>query len=148
MSIVKSAGGLIVFRVLSASNLEYLLLKASYGDHHWSFPKGHTDPRETNFDAAWRETREETGLIPAMLTHIQGWTMSSSYPVGNHTKFVEYWLARLNNPEQPITIDPHESEEYVWVNHEKAKVLLVYESTISILNSAHSFLLQNGFGKQ
>ena len=35
------AAGLIVFRRMSG-NLEYLMLKASYGDYHWSPPKGRT----------------------------------------------------------------------------------------------------------
>jgi len=33
------AAGLIVFRRIT-SKVEYLLLKASYGDFHWSPPKG------------------------------------------------------------------------------------------------------------
>lgn len=33
------AAGLLIFRHLR-ENIEYLLLKASYGSHHWSPPKG------------------------------------------------------------------------------------------------------------
>lgn len=39
------ACGLIVFRLLANSvpppdNIEYLLLQTSYGEHHWTPPKG------------------------------------------------------------------------------------------------------------
>jgi bis(5'-nucleosidyl)-tetraphosphatase len=33
------AAGLIIYRRLSGA-IEYLLLQTSYGDHHWTPPKG------------------------------------------------------------------------------------------------------------
>lgn len=56
----KRAAGFLIFRELNKT-IEYLLLKASYGDHHWSPPKGHVDPGEDDFTTALRETSEEAG---------------------------------------------------------------------------------------
>ena len=56
----KRAAGFVIFRRLH-EQIEYLLLKASYGDFHWSSPKGHVDPGEDDYTTAVRETREESG---------------------------------------------------------------------------------------
>ena len=37
-------------------------MKASYGDRHWTPPKGHVDPGENVQQTAFRETVEESGL--------------------------------------------------------------------------------------
>lgn len=37
---MKVAAGFVIFRRLVGKNIEYLLLQASYGEHHWTPPKG------------------------------------------------------------------------------------------------------------
>ena len=54
-----SAGG-IVFRRDPDGTPRFLLIKDSY--QHWGFPKGHLEDGESPVGAAFRETREETGL--------------------------------------------------------------------------------------
>ncbi|VWU50570.1 bis(5'-nucleosyl)-tetraphosphatase [asymmetrical], putative, partial [Hepatocystis sp. ex Piliocolobus tephrosceles] len=44
------------------SNFEFLFLKASYKNRHWSPPKGLHETNENGLDTALRETYEETGL--------------------------------------------------------------------------------------
>jgi len=61
MSVAVRAAGIIVYRAV-ASGAEYLLLQTSYGQHHWTPPKGHVDPGEDEWTAAVRETKEEAGL--------------------------------------------------------------------------------------
>lgn len=34
------AAGFIIFRQLKQNPIEYLLLQTSYGEHHWTPPKG------------------------------------------------------------------------------------------------------------
>ena len=53
------SGGAIVFR-------EDTVLMIRVGSR-WSFPKGHLEPGETAFQAAKRETREETGIDAEIL---------------------------------------------------------------------------------
>lgn len=53
-----AAGG-VVFRY-AGGQLQILLIKDRYG--HWTLPKGHLDPGESNAQAALREIAEETGV--------------------------------------------------------------------------------------
>lgn len=39
----KVAAGFVIFRLLS-NNIQYLLLQTSYGEHHWTPPKGKKNP--------------------------------------------------------------------------------------------------------
>jgi len=68
------AAGIMVFRVLN-QKIEYLLLQASYLGHHWTAPKGHVDPGETDeLLTAQREVQEESGLRPEDYEIIDGFT--------------------------------------------------------------------------
>ena len=61
----RRAAGLVIFRLkegASVGSAEWLLLQTSYGEHHWTPPKGHVDPGEDDITAALRETHEEAGL--------------------------------------------------------------------------------------
>ena len=59
MSYEKSCGA-VVFRKYHG-NIELLLIKHVVGGH-WSFPKGHVEPGETETETAIREIKEETGI--------------------------------------------------------------------------------------
>jgi 8-oxo-dGTP pyrophosphatase MutT (NUDIX family) len=59
---MNTAAGVIIFRQLEQSPIEYLLLQTSYGKHHWAPPKGHLKEGELPLQAAERETQEEAGL--------------------------------------------------------------------------------------
>ncbi|KOB65136.1 Diadenosine tetraphosphatase, partial [Operophtera brumata] len=55
------AAGLVIFRNVNQV-VQYLMLQTSYGEHHWTPPKGHVDPGESDWVTALRETKEEAGL--------------------------------------------------------------------------------------
>ncbi len=38
-----AAAGFIIFRQTGQAPIEYLLLQTSYGEHHWTPPKGKTN---------------------------------------------------------------------------------------------------------
>ena len=61
MSSAVRAAGFIIYRKMMA-NPEYLLMQTSYGDHHWTPPKGHVDTGESDYETAVRETAEEAGI--------------------------------------------------------------------------------------
>lgn len=63
----KRAAGLLIFRRMNEA-VEYLMMQTSYGNHHWTPPKGHVDPGESDMETALRETREEAGLDARHLT--------------------------------------------------------------------------------
>jgi len=147
---VRKAGGFIVFRRLfdhnpvKADEIQYLLVKAAYGEHHWSFPKGYTDRNESTWEAAWRETEEETGLKRNQLRHLVSFSMTLSYPVRNQTKILDLFLAEMIDKKAQLRLDPKECEAYEWVDFEKGLGLLGHE-TRNVLEQAHSFITSFNF---
>ena len=67
----KRAAGLLIFRRVN-DVFEYLMMQTSYGNHHWTPPKGHVDPGESDMATALRETKEEAGFDANHLTVYQG----------------------------------------------------------------------------
>ena len=68
------AAGLVVFR--RVPEIQYLLMQHSYGKKHWTPPKGHVDPGESDYQTALRETEEEAGLTEQALKIIPGKILS------------------------------------------------------------------------
>ena len=61
MSSAARAAGFIIYRQMRAKT-EYLVMQTSYGEHHWTPPKGHVDSGESDYETAVRETAEEAGI--------------------------------------------------------------------------------------
>ncbi|KAM6979834.1 bis(5'-nucleosyl)-tetraphosphatase [asymmetrical] [Aplochiton taeniatus] len=138
------ACGFIVFRRLAQSaspldNIEYLLLQTSYGEHHWTPPKGHVDPGEDDLTTALRETKEEAGLGTEQLKVIDGFLSQLHYEVRGKRKEVLYWLAELRDPQTPITLSD-EHKDYRWAHVEEACVLAEYKDLQDTLRSAQRYL--------
>ena len=88
--------------------------------HHWTPPKGHIDPGESAMEAALRETKEESGLDAAMLTVYHEISTQINYVRKKKPKVVTYWLAKLENPDQAVTIsDEHQSFEWLGLTEAK-----------------------------
>ncbi|XP_068958012.1 bis(5'-nucleosyl)-tetraphosphatase [asymmetrical] isoform X3 [Petaurus breviceps papuanus] len=110
------ACGFIIFRrprIPKVDNkaIEFLLLQTSYGTNHWTPPKGHVDPGESDLETAFRETREEAGLDASQLKIIEGFKSELNYVVNSKPKTVIYWLAemltvRLRKNEVFLMADP------------------------------------------
>ncbi|XP_068958011.1 bis(5'-nucleosyl)-tetraphosphatase [asymmetrical] isoform X2 [Petaurus breviceps papuanus] len=97
------ACGFIIFRrprIPKVDNkaIEFLLLQTSYGTNHWTPPKGHVDPGESDLETAFRETREEAGLDASQLKIIEGFKSELNYVVNSKPKTVIYWLAEGLHP--------------------------------------------------
>ena len=88
----KSCGVLVLRR--QEDELYVVLLRHRFGGH-WSFPKGHVEPGETEEETACREVLEETSI------HIDicpGFREVVSYsPKRDVTKDVIYFLGRARN---------------------------------------------------
>ncbi|XP_006626761.2 bis(5'-nucleosyl)-tetraphosphatase [asymmetrical] [Lepisosteus oculatus] len=136
------AGGLIVFRRLAQAvpdTIQFLLLQTSYGEHHWTPPKGHVDPGEDDMTAALRETEEEAGLGPAQLRLVDGYRRELRYEVRGRAKTVVYWLAELRDPGAAVRLS-REHQDYRWLGLEQACGLAGHTDMQDALRAAHHFL--------
>lgn len=118
------AAGLIVFRRKEIQGpVEYLLLQTSYGRHHWTPPKGHVDPGESDEETAFRETEEEAGLKKEHLNFVEDVRKVLKYNVRGAPKTVIYWLAELKDYLTPVRLSD-EHQAYRWLTVESACSLL------------------------
>ena len=118
------AAGLIIFRRESFTKpSEYLLLQTSYGKHHWTPPKGHVDPGESDMETALRETEEESGLTRGSLHVMENIRKTLNYEVRGKPKTVIYWPAQVKSYNVPIRLS-REHQDFKWLTVEKACELL------------------------
>jgi 8-oxo-dGTP pyrophosphatase MutT (NUDIX family) len=122
--------GAIVYRK-HHGNIEILLIK-HVNSGHWSFPKGHTEPDESEMDTARREIMEETG-IDVIIDPTFRETVTY-YPRKETKKIVVYFLAKAKN----YSYNPQAEEiaEIRWVDVGHATSVLTYENDKSIVNKA------------
>lgn len=130
----KSCGAL-VYRTKNNSS-ELLLIKHKFGGH-WSFPKGHVEKGENEFQTALREVKEETGLDIALK---DGFRESVMYfPRPNIRKKVVYFLG------EALTDEVHKQEEEIsetmWMSLEEADSVVTFENDKNLIRRAKEFLI-------
>ena len=132
MKFEKSCGALI-FRK-NGDVTEVLLVHQTSG--HWSFPKGHVEQGESEYDTAKREISEETGLE---VEFIDGFREVETYsPAKNVMKDVVYFTARPTGGREK----PQESEisELCWGKADDAAEVLTFESDAELFGKALCFI--------
>lgn len=138
------AAGLIIFRKpTKQSPIEYLLLQTSYGEHHWTPPKGHCDKGENQLETAIRETVEEANLVNDKDYKIidLNFKIELNYKVNNKQKLVVYWLANLLKPEESSNIKlSDEHIDYKWLKLNEAVVYAKYDDMKSALETAEDYI--------
>ncbi|EEB12727.1 Bis, putative [Pediculus humanus corporis] len=133
----KKAAGFIIFRKIS-DNFEYLLLQASYGTHHWTPPKGHVEPGESEMEAALRETKEEAGFEKDDLKIYKNFQRTLRYTANGTRKTVVYWLADLYK-NTPVTLSS-EHQAYKWGILNEASKLCHFKDFEELLKDCEEFL--------
>lgn len=133
----KSCGAVVFKR--EDNKILYLIVQnrkgASIGN--WGFPKGHTEPGETELETASREIFEETGLH---VNFIDGFRHVLSYsPHPRVKKDAVYFLAEANKGK--VVIQKSEIANFKWLSYELAESYLTHDK--KLLCSANEFLLKN-----
>lgn len=130
MAEVIHAAGALLWRDGPGDGPEFAVIhRPRYDD--WSFPKGKVDRGEHVLRAAVREIEEETGIVARLGRRLP----TSTYPVGERTKQVDYWAAR---PVAPSAFTPgDEVDELVWLPAAETERRLSYRHDADLL---HEFL--------
>ena len=126
--------GAVIFRK-HHGNTELLLIKHTNGGH-WSFPKGHVEPGETEAETARREVREETGLEVQIDTSFQ--EVVSYSPRKDTIKNVVYFLAWVKSKE--IHPQPEEVSQVKWVEISLAPKWLNYDNDRQLVNRVKTII--------
>ena len=125
----KSCGALVVRR--EGENYYILMIRHKAGGHR-SFPKGHMEAGETEYETALREVMEETSSRIAIISDFRA-TVSYS-PSPGVMKEVVYFLAFTTEE----SIKPREGEiaEVEWVPIEEAERCLTHENDKTVFRAA------------
>ncbi|XP_068620481.1 bis(5'-nucleosyl)-tetraphosphatase [asymmetrical] [Battus philenor] len=129
------AAGLVIFRYTN-NVIQFLLMQTSYGEHHWTPPKGHVDPGESDYTTALRETKEEAGYSEEDLEIYKDISDTLNYEVKQKPKCVTYWLAKLKNPEHGVTLS-EEHQSFQWLPLKQAQELSGYDDMTQLLSRFH-----------
>ncbi|PNF31367.1 Bis(5'-nucleosyl)-tetraphosphatase [asymmetrical] [Cryptotermes secundus] len=134
------ASGFVIFRKV-CNQIEYLLLQTSYGSHHWTPPKGHVDPGESDLETALRETEEETGLTKTDLCILADFNKTIQYVVRGKPKTAVYLLAELIKHNTPVKLS-EEHQRFKWALLDEACELVEHQSLQEVLKVCSAFLHQ------
>ena len=146
----ETSAGFIVFR-RSNEGPKFLILY--HGHHYWNFPKGKIESEEKSLRAAFRETREETGLSDSDLRIARDFKVYQKYffrqsgqPV---FKVVILYLAETRNPRVRVS---SEHQGYGWFSYAEAmRILGRYKGNQKILKQAYDYIHQSadnrGYGR-
>ncbi|XP_045452418.1 bis(5'-nucleosyl)-tetraphosphatase [asymmetrical] [Melitaea cinxia] len=139
MSLTRAAG-LVIYRKTN-DIIQFLLLQTSYGEHHWTPPKGHVDPGESDWVTALRETKEEAGLSEDDLEIHKDISHTLNYQVKGNPKAVVYWLAKIRDPNQKVTLSD-EHQDLKWLPLKEAQEISGFEDMKKLLAEFHEKALK------
>ncbi len=137
MNYVKSCGFIVYKRVNNKKF--YLVIRSLNGD--FGFPKGHTEPGESEIETAIRELKEETGIEVKI---IEGFRRQIEYELRNIPNTIKqsvYFLGECTSDK--IICQESEVSEARFFSYEDATKILTFEETKSILIDAEKFICSN-----
>ncbi|MDD5920572.1 MAG: NUDIX domain-containing protein [Oscillospiraceae bacterium] len=130
--------GAVVYRY-NNDVLELLLIRHRFGGH-WSFPKGHVEEGENEFQTALREVKEETNLSIRLR---DGFRESVEYfPKPYIKKQVVYFLG-LSLGDTPKRQE-EEISELRWVPIDDAERMVTFANDKNLISRSREYLKING----
>jgi 8-oxo-dGTP pyrophosphatase MutT (NUDIX family) len=133
MTLEKSCGAIVYRR--HSGNIELLLIK-HVNSGHWSFPKGHVEPDESETDTARREILEETGVEVIIDSSFR--ETVTYFPKKDTKKNVIYFLAKAKN--HNFVKQDTEVEDIKWVDMGEVHNILTYENDKTIAEKARKMI--------
>ena len=121
MKYEKSCGAIVI------ENGKVLLVKHNAG--HWDFPKGHVEERETEFETAIREVKEETNID--IKIEKENRYISEYSPKEDVMKTVIYFLGEKIGGEDKPQIE--EVSDVEWVDVNKAVERITHQRSKDIM---------------
>lgn len=116
------AAGIIIYRK-TKEGPRFLLLY--HGDNYWNFPKGKIESEEKSLEAAFREVKEETGILKKDLKLTEDFKINEKYIFKRGKekilKIVIFYLAETNKEQIKVS---SEHNGYGWFKYREAKMML------------------------
>ncbi len=135
------SSGVIIFRLEKKEPLFLILYR---GKSHWTFPRGKIENEERSFEAALRETREETGLSRSDFSIINGFKAYEHWVFTKHrqriSKTVIFYLGETKG--KNVRLEP-DFEGYGWFVYREALRIFSGEKNKEnrkVLRQAYGFL--------
>ena len=133
------SAGILVYRK-TVEGPKFLLLY--HGHDYWNFAKGKIENEEKNFEAAVRETREETGLTTRDLRFVRNFKTYERFTFRRNGKTIYktviFYMAETNEPRIRIS---KEHQGYGWFLYKEAsRILGKYRDSQKVLKNAYDFL--------
>lgn len=141
------SAGIIIYRK-TKDGPRFLLLYN--GGQYWNFPKGKLDG-ESNFKAALREVREETGFLPENLRFRDWFKVRDKFVFIRDKqkvfKTVTYYLAETNNSVVKIKMSTEDCSReqhygYGWFLYRDALRMLIHPNLKRNLKRAHDIIIR------
>jgi dATP pyrophosphohydrolase len=137
-----------VLIVRSRDNTFELLLahrtEGSYMGGTWQLIGGRLEAGEKAWQAALREMREETGLVPIEFYRLDA--LSHFYRSDDDSLNLAPMFCAIVDPGAVVTLNPEHSD-FAWVNMEEAHSRLMWPGDIRALEEVKAVILGNGTAK-
>jgi 8-oxo-dGTP pyrophosphatase MutT (NUDIX family) len=125
------AGGGLLWTADGSDPRIALVHRRRYDD--WSLPKGKLDPGEHPLQAACREVREETGVLPAAGPRLPSTSYLVTTRAGEAAKVVDYWAMRT--AEAGVFVPNDEIAAVEWLPTRQARGKLTYRHDIAVVDA-------------
>jgi len=122
---VRAAGG-VVYRSFDRDVELVVVHRQRYDD--WTFPKGKSEPGETDEQTALREVLEETGLSCVLGQELPSVTY---FDHTHRSKIVRYWEMTVLSGD---FVENDEVDELLWVSPAQAGERLTYDHDVDVLS--------------
>ena len=139
------SAGIVVF-TKSLEGPKFLILYHGHG--YWNFAKGKIESEEKSFDAAIRETREETGLTPRDMRIIRNFKAYERFTFKRAGKSifktVIFYLAETNRVNIRLS-DEHQGYA-LFLYRDASRILGKYRDSQKVLRNVYQFLQGKSVG--